>query len=63
VIFSSVWYNQVSVLGSCDYLLCVAITCLYYVFVIVSTVYYYHVFILGSYDFLRCVVQLRVCTT
>jgi hypothetical protein len=46
VIVSTVWYNHVSVLGSCDFF----------------TVWYDHVSVLGSCDFLYCVVRSCVCT-
>ena len=62
MIVSTVWYNHVFQPGSCDFLLCGTITCLYYVAVIFSNVWYNHVSVLGSCDCLYCVVQSRVCT-
>ena len=55
MIFSTVWYNYVHVLVSCDFL-CDTFMCLCQVVVIVSAVWYNYMFVLGSCDFLRCVV-------
>jgi len=44
--FSTVWYNHVSVLGSCDF----------------STVWCNHVSVLSGCDCFYCVVQSGVCT-